>query len=129
MPLLLAIVSSLIGVAAALINEAEGLRKEADAAKREQKAWGVVLASLPRGRCLASISFDIWVMTTLFSADPKTLAVYNLGGKSVAMPLVLVSHIFFYITVLAWGGVIGTRRWDIVLGLLSILFCVLFQAY
>lgn len=137
-PLCLALVLSLIGVAAILISEGGELAKETDQNKKLKKAGLLILSSLPQSLCLGAFSYDIWVVTTLFSADPKTLPFYNLVNKQDAIVLLMVIHFILYLFVLAWGGVVRGIRDDttkkefileILLSGLAIVVCILYQAY
>jgi hypothetical protein len=137
-PLLLALLLGLIGVVATLISRGRDLMAEPEPRKRKALARGVVLASSAPGLCLAAFSFDIWALTTLFSADDQTLSLYNLAGKDGVLPVFLVAHIVLYIGTIAWGGVVRagevkhdseTPVFEMLLGVAAVLLCVGFQAY
>ncbi len=137
-PLALSLLFGLVGVVAVLISEGAALRGEQDDTKRRQKAVVLMLKSLPGSLCLSAFSYDIWVITTLFSADSKTVVFYNLTGKQTAVLLLLVSHLGLYLFALAWGGMVRAKgeiikyrhlAFEIILGLLAVVFCVVFQRY
>lgn len=137
-PLSLAVLLSLPGVTAALINSARQLTKETEYEIRRKKALHLLLEALPGNLFLALFSFDIWVITTLFSADTKTLEFYNLSNKESAIQLLIVIHMILYIFVLAWGGLVRGNQdqlsinqflLEILLALIALVLCILFQAY
>ena len=135
-PLLLALVLSVMGIAAALIVEAKDILAETDDAKRKKLASNVVLSALSPSLCLAAFSFDIWAITTSFATDEKALLFYNLKGKNNALLLMLAVHLFLYVMVLAWGGVVRGRAsknprflLELVLGVVAIFLCIAFQVY
>jgi hypothetical protein len=137
-PLTLAMFLSVIGIAAALISEASNILAETDQDKRRSMASLLLLTALAPNLCLGAFSFDIWAITTLFSAEQKALTLYNLAGKSNAIQLLLVVHLFLYLLVLAWGGVVrgpasGSGKsylfLEPLLGILAVVLCVVFQAY
>lgn len=77
-------------------------------------------------------------MTTLFSADARTLEFYNLSHKETAIQLLIVIHMILYIFVLAWGGLVrGTQDQlsirqfllEISLAFIFLVLCIAFQAY
>src|SRR5712664_3349380 len=96
-PLMLALFLSLIGVAAVLLSQGVTLVREADPTRRRHAALGLLLTALPPNVCRASFSFDIWVVTTLFANDPKTIEFYNLANKLSAIQLLLLLHLILFI--------------------------------
>lgn len=135
-PLTLALVLNLIAVVAVLVSQAAELASEKDSKKREAKAWDLLISSLPQNMCLAAFSFDIWAVTTLLSSDAKTHILYNLTDKDSAIQLLIVIHVFLYIFVLAWGGVVrggqgagGSIKLELLLAIIAIVFCIVFQVY
>ncbi len=134
--LLLAIVFGLIGVVASLITNGSALLAEEDINKRKKLAWGTILNSLPQSICLSTFSFDIWALTLLVASDTTTLQKYNLTDKGGFLQLILVLHIFLYISVLAWGGMIrsGTSGngeteigLDFFLSIFALIMCIILQ--
>ncbi len=135
-PLVLSLFLSVIGIAAALITEAKDILTEPDPTKRKNMAWTLILSALAPNLCLGAVSFDIWAITTLFAAEQKALTLYNLTGKTNAIQLLLVCHLFLYLMVLAWGGIVRGRSTpnprfllESCLGVLAVLFCIAFQCY
>lgn len=137
-PLTLTLVFSCIGIAAALITRSAEITGESDETTKKEMIRRAVLGTIPPSLCLAAFSFDIWVLTTLFSADDNTLLTYNLKDKNNTVPLLLVIHFFLYVAVLAWGGVVRgapdysqkpSYTWEILLALLAVSFCIGFQVY
>jgi hypothetical protein len=86
-PLALALFLSLVGVAAVLIGQGASLAAENDTAKRRKAASGLLLSALPPNLCRGALSFDIWVVTTLFSGDLATVTFYNIKDKHSAIQL------------------------------------------
>lgn len=148
-PLLLSLLLGLVRVAASLLVS-ESRRDEVLSSppssgtgayeERRKRALNQLLAELPHGLCLATLSFDTWVMTTLFAAasDPNskaTLALYNIADKQEAILLLMVIHIIFYITVLVWGGSVrgeSTQKSPVIenlIGIIAVLLCIVFQWY
>ena len=104
-PLMLAVFLSLIGVAAVLLSQGVTLIREPDPTRRRQAALGLLVTAVPPNVCRAAFSFDIWVVTTLFANDPKTLAFYNIENKLSAIQLLLLLHLILFILVSSWGPV------------------------
>lgn len=109
-PLLLTIILSLIRVAASLITQGSSIMEEKDYKKRRAKALEVLLGALPLSLCHAAFSYDVWVITTLLVADPKTQVFYNLTGKEALIHLFLVIHVICYIMILGWSIVRGSDK-------------------
>jgi hypothetical protein len=135
-PLALSLFLSVIGIAAELITQARDITAETDEARRREKARSLIISSLAPNICLGAFSFDIWVITTLFSSEDKALKLYNLYGKGGTVQLLLVAHLFIYLLVLAWGGVVrgntgGDRRFafEVTLGITALVLCIVFQSY
>lgn len=135
-PLALTLFLSLIGVAAVLISQGARLATETDAGKRREAAFGLLISALPPNLCRASFSFDIWVVTALFSGDANTLSFYNIKDKHSAIQLLIVVHLILFLFVASWGGLVRREADDIKevlleLGgaLLAVILCVLFQVY
>ena len=67
---------------------------------------------------------------------PKHIFFINLTDKDSAIQLLIVVHVFLYIFVLAWGGVVragqgasGSVRLELLLALIAIVLCIVFQVY
>lgn len=152
-PLCLSILLSLVGVTAVLISESGSILAVGEYKRRKSLAVYHLLSSIPQNLCLAAFSYDIWVVTTLLSADSKTIDAYNLPQKGDSILLLIVVHIVGYMFVLGWGAVVRplpsatpppsgggspavsselekkTVTVELVVSCLAILACILFQAY
>ncbi|SRR6266571_7097144 len=133
-PLALAVVVSFVSVAAELISRGAEVLKEPEYQKRKALAQGVLLGSVPQSLCLAALSYDIWVVTSLFSGDAATLKLYNLAGKQSSIVLLIVAHVMLYLFVLGWGGVVRSHgvhsmKLEMWLAIAAIVLCVWFQVY
>jgi hypothetical protein len=133
-PLMLALILGLIGVVTVLISKSQNLVGEQDVFKRREIARHALLDALSPNLCLASFSYDIWVITTLFAADPTALQFYNLTGKQNAIQTLLVIHIVLFLFVAGWGPLVrGNTTTGIGLelsfGWLAVILCILFQVY
>jgi hypothetical protein len=100
-PLLMALFSSI----AALAGDAKRILESQDSATRAAEARRVIKRKLPVGLCLSAISFDIWAITTLQSADEKTLRFYSLYNHRYAIAPLLIVHLISYLFALLWDGI------------------------
>jgi hypothetical protein len=134
-PLALSLFLGLIGVAAVLISKGAALTAETDPAKRKKAAIASLVSALPPNLCRSSFSYDIWVVTALFSSDPKTLAYYNLADKHSAIQLLMVVHIILFLVVASWGGIVrgGIETegagLELICALVAVALCIVFQVY
>lgn len=135
-PILLTFILSLVGIGAILISQGNTIVAETDYKIRRDKALNLIIASLPHNLCLAAFSYDIWVVTTLFSGDEKTLQFYNIYNKQAVILILITIHVMLYVFVIAWGGVVRGASSDnkhyfpeIVAMALAIVSCILFQSY
>lgn len=134
-PLALALFLGLIGVAAVLISQGAKLASEKNSSTRRKAAFAAIVAALPPNLCRSALSYDIWVVTTLFASDPKTLGFYNITDKHSAIQLLIVIHLILFLFVASWGGLVrkgddtGDMLLEVGVSLFAVLLCVLFQVY
>jgi hypothetical protein len=132
-PLALALILGLVGFATAPMTKSQILTEQ-DADARLTIAKNAYLDALAPNLCLASFSFDIWAVTTLFAADPKVLDLYNLTGKQSAISTLLAAHVLLFVVALIWGPLVrrNTNKGlslEISVGSFAVIFCILFQVY
>src|SRR5712671_788147 len=134
-PLALSLFLGLIGVAAVLISKGAILMAETDPKKRKDAAIASLVSALPPNLCRSSFSYDIWVVTALFSSDAKTVAFYNLTDKHSAIQLLMVIHIILFLVVTSWGGIVRggidtqSALLEISCAVAAVLLCIIFQVY
>lgn len=137
-PLGLALLFGFIAVAGAIISQGSRFKEASNYNERKARAITIVFSNLPHSLCLSAFSYDIWVITTLFSADPKTLQFYNLTNKATVIPLLLLFHVMFFIFVLGWSGAVREQptgsdvkyfALENICAVISILLCIGFQVF